>query len=481
MNFPFFATALGSLLSTSFSKLQASWIHFPNIALIKHSKYLFLITALSFFSLSIHAETLERDQLMQRIVELEQQVERMQLIEARLRELETTAVLSDPETYISKVNTFVDKNGLEHATRAPGTRAIVTYQRERVYRRQTINEKIEQALSGDAAARVQVGVDAAIVMQHITQVDGKGGLADGEAYQLASTDLYFTAELAKNTIFYADIVGLSGTTPAGQLEGLTDINGYTARLRDPNDQLSDLSLREAWLMTELFDQSLSLTVGRLDLTSFFDGNAVSNDETSQFLSDALVNNPMLGLSENGAGMAGVYDPKNGLSLKLGYQQSDSRAANLSDALFQLAEVAYQFNPFGSGVGNYRAWYRTDNTDGNLSALGLSFDQKLSAGITLSARFGTAETKLSEDDNFVSAAVEFGAGYGFNPGDVWGLGFAQTELNSSDDEERLVESYYSLGLAEKLVMSFHLTWVTEDSVGDESSSYLVPGLRLQASY
>jgi hypothetical protein len=456
-------------------------LRFKKKALGLYVRLVPLVCALAVpFSAQVQAEEATREQLLKRIAQLEKQMSRMDRLEQRLNELETTAVLSDPETYVSKVEIFVDDDGVEHATKQPGTHSVVTYQRERVYRRQTINEKIEDALSGEAASRVQVGVDAAITMQYATQDKGSDGEADGEFYQLASTDLYFTAELAKNTIFYADIVGLSGTTPGGEIGGLTDINGYSARLRENDDQLNDLSLREAWLMTELFDQQLALTVGRIDLTSFFDSNAVANDETSQFLSDALVNNPMLGLSENGAGMAAVYDPKNGVTLKLGYQQSDSTATNLSDALFQMAEVGYQFNPFGSGEGNYRAWYRTDNGEGNLSAYGFSVDQKVAAGITLFGRYGEAETVSDGDDEFFSGGVQFSDGLGFNPSDVWGLGFANTVLGN-DDEETLFEGYYTLSLAERLALSFHLTYIEEEPDGADDFSYLVPGFRLQANY
>jgi carbohydrate-selective porin OprB len=65
---------------------------------------------------------------------------------------------------------------------------------------------------------------------------------------------------------------------------------------------NELNLREAWLRTEFFGQRLVLTAGRLDLTNYFDRNAGANDETTQFISDALVNNQMLGLAVNGTGM-----------------------------------------------------------------------------------------------------------------------------------------------------------------------------------
>jgi hypothetical protein len=89
----------------------------------------------------------------------------------------------------------------------------VTYQRERVYRRQTINEKIEEALADAEEHRVKVGVSAAITPQFANQNRGEPTQADGHAYRLASADLFFTAGIAQNTMFFADIVGLSGTPP----------------------------------------------------------------------------------------------------------------------------------------------------------------------------------------------------------------------------------------------------------------------------
>jgi hypothetical protein len=411
-------------------------------------------------------EDLDPEEMQQRIEELEQRVE----------DLESTAVLSEPETRVRRIEVWVDENGVEYDTEQPGTERVVTYQRERVYRRQTINEKIEEAMDDAASNSVAVGVDAAIVLQHAQQTDGPDAIADGNTYELASADLYFTAGLAQYTMFYADIVGLSGTPPDLEVGGLTLLNGYAARLVNQNE----LNLREAWIMTELADQRLGLTAGRVDLTNYFDHNAVANDETTQFLSDALVNNPMLGLSENGAGLAAVFDPKNGFTAKLGYQQSSSTATNLSDSLFYLGEVGMLITPFNLGEGTYRAWYRTDNSSGtDQSAYGISADQRLTAALTIFARVGSAQT-AGPRDKFHSAGFQLKNGVIVNPEDYWGVGFARTELGAGD-EETLVEGYYNLHLTQKLALTFHLTHVTETPAGGEDVTYLVPGVRLQASF
>lgn len=406
----------------------------------------------------------------------EQLLDRIEQLERRVDELETTTVLSEPETRVRRIEVWVDENGVEYDEPQPGTRPIVTYQRERVYRRQTINEKIEEALEDAASQSVEVGVDAAIVLQHAQQSSGPVTPFDGNTYELASADLYFSAGLAQNTVFFADIVGLSGTPPDAEIAGLTLLNGYAARLVRQNE----LNLREAWLMTEIWSQKLTLTAGRLDLTNYFDHNAAANDETTQFLSDALVNNPMLGLSENGAGLAAVFDPKTGFNLKLGYQQSSSLATNLSDSLYYLVEAGYLFTPFRLGEGNYRAWYRTDNSSGvDRSAYGVSIDQKFTAAITFFGRFGSSQTG-GPRDRFASAGLQFQGNIVKNPEDAWGLGWAKTELGAGD-EEVLIEAYYNLHLTDKLNLSFHLTHVTEQPPGLAEISYVVPGFRLQASF
>ena len=201
--------------------------------------------------------------------------------------------------------------------------------RERVYRRQWLSEKLEQALADQDSKKIAVGVSAASVTQFARQTSGDRAQAAGHAYQLASADLLFSAGLAQNTSFFADIVGLSGAPPDAEIHGLTLLNSYTARLVRQNE----VNVREAWVRTEVLSQKLALSAGRLDLTNYFDRNAFANDETTQFVSDGLVNNPTLGLATNGAGVVGVFDAKNGFAFKAGFQQSNTDATNLSQSIF----------------------------------------------------------------------------------------------------------------------------------------------------
>ena len=403
--------------------------------------------------------------------------DRINTLEQRVRDLESTTVLSEPKTVTKKTTVYVDKNSNIYDQPTPGAKKTTTYQRERVYRRENINEKLTEALEDQAKNSVQVGVNAAIAPQAVFQTKGAKSDADRHAYQLASADLFFTAHVAQHTVFFADVVGLSGPPPDLETGGLTLLNGFSARLVRQNE----LNLREAWLRTEVFSQKLSLIAGRLDLTNYFDHNAAANDETRQFLSDALVNNPTLNLAVNGSGLAAVYDPKNGLTFKIGVQQSKTEATNLSQSLYSLAEIGYVARPPGLGEGGYRFWYRTDNTINRYrTGYGVSLDQKLGVQqVTWFGRFGSTQADIRRD-YFYSGGLQFANGAGFYPADNWGIGYAHYDTGIGP-KERLAEGYYNFGISEKFRLSFHLTHVLEKRPGAETVGYLVPGIRLQASF
>jgi hypothetical protein len=101
--------------------------------------------------------------------------DRIDQLERRVGELESSTVLSEPETRVKRIEVYVDENGVEYTEPGPGREPKITYQRERVFRRQTINEKIEEALDDAASRSVAVGVDAAVVLQHVHRTPADAG------------------------------------------------------------------------------------------------------------------------------------------------------------------------------------------------------------------------------------------------------------------------------------------------------------------
>ena len=216
-----------------------------------------------------------------------------QALEQRLTEFESHGAVRSRKRASSGSRSGSTRTASSTDQPVPGAKREVTYQRERAYRRQTINEKIEEALADErTTASASAWTPPPSRRPRCRAADPK---PTPTAIPMRSRrpTCSLPPRLAQHTIFFADVVALSGSPPDREIPSLTLLNGYTARLVNQNE----LNLREAWLRTEFFGQRLALIAGRLDLTNYFDHNAAANDETTQFISDALVNNPTLGSVE----------------------------------------------------------------------------------------------------------------------------------------------------------------------------------------
>lgn len=404
-------------------------------------------------------------------------LDRLEELDQRLSDLEATAVLSEPKSQVKRVTVYVDDNGNQYDQPTPGAKPVVTYRRETAFRRQSIDEEIQDALAERAKTNIEVGVTSVTTAQRASQTRGSSGVADGHTYGLSAADVTFQASSAAlYTTFFADVVGIGGAPPDQEISGLTLLNSQTARLSN-----NRLNLREAWVRKEIANQRLAVSVGRLDLTNYFDQSTIAADEDRQFISDALVVDPVLGLTNNGLGIVGIYDPRGVFNVKVGIQQSNPDATSLSTALYSLAEVEYHGTPFRWPEGHYRLWVRSDNTTGtHETGSGISFDQKLSQAVSLFGRYGKGFVgSVGADMRFRSLGVGFQAPLTFNPLDMWGVGLAQTNVENGP-EEKLAEGFYNFRLTEHLSLSALLQYVLE-SQDVTRQGYLLPGVRMEVGF
>lgn len=421
------------------------------------------------------------ERLQEEIRDLHQQVH---VMEGRLSQLEGKTVLSMPELVVKEKKEYVCANGhlydeLPENKRCPidggPLSEVITYQKEKAYRRENIEEKIETALEEEASRRVSIGISATGILQQAIHSGGDAKSGHDDLFGAGSADLFVIAKPALYTTLFADMETIGNFSPNSNIPTLSALNGDTTR----RYQNSEIHMRELWLASQFFKQTLSLTAGHIDLTNYFDLNLVANDETRQFITDALVNNPLLGVPDNGAGIVGVFDTKKDFKLRLGFQRNHPDQRSIGEKIYSIFEASYLARPRFLQEGNYRFWLRSvGNLNRENVGFGISIDQRLSASMGSFLRYGNSRTKRERKDNqFFSGGFQLKTPYTFYPRDVWSIGIYYTDKNREGDES-LAELYYNFYLTEHIKVSPHLQWLFKS---EDNDNLLLPGLRVQMDF
>jgi carbohydrate-selective porin OprB len=279
------------------------------------------------------------------------------------------------------------------------------------------------------------------------------------------------------TMLFIDLEAIGGPGPDQELGSLSRLNADAETLGDQDEKLT---VREAWLGLRLANDRLDTFLGKIDLTNYFDRSAFANDETSQFLNAALVNNPMLKQPANGPGLVGRWDADRDLGFSLGIQATNDVGDDLTDGPFVIAEIDYHTSRWIGG--NYRLWARVsqiqDDDDLLTWGVGISLDQLLMTQFGVFARAGFSQT---EDVSLVSYAVS--AGFGWTsplddrPRDRLGLGYSFQ--HEAPGNEHFVETYYNLFLTDHLSVIGNVQWLIygpNQETGRKNRHVVVPGLR-----
>jgi len=319
---------------------------------------------------------------------------------------------------------------------------------------------------------IQMGLAATGVIGHVESAEGsENDVASG------SFNIYMESPISSNAVFHLNLEGIGGNWDVGRTT-LTGLNADSGSLQD-SDGVDRLQVREAKVQAAFWDDMLTAYAGKVDPTAYFDGNEGANDETSQFLAAALVNNETFTGTFPGGYVPGVgayYNLGNylpGIVVGSGLFSRDNSANHIFDNLMWITEVDYATELAGL-PGNYRVYAYlagqegmpggNDNNgiDDDLGiGFGISVDQKITESILLFGRFGYNGNDVAAGDTRTNAiandSLSFGVqvenpliATGFDrPGDVFGLGYAQHALfddpTNGDgvgaDHEQLVEAFY----------------------------------------
>jgi hypothetical protein len=404
----------------------------------------------------------------------QQLLERIRVLEERLNRLEQVDVVKKVVEYVCPGGEILDQpppNGRCPEGSRPEARE--TIRKSSIARRESIAEKIEAALQDAESKKLAIGGSARGILQQVANArDGENQLFGEGAVDL--TLLYRPMAL---TTLFVDFEAIAGQGPDRKLGSLSRVNADAETLGGQDEKLT---VREAWLWLRFLNNRLDLFGGKLDPTNYFDRNAFANDETSQFLNAALVNNPMLKQPANGAGAVTRWDAGRDLGFSLGVHASHDLGKDLLSEPYVIGEIDFHSARFIDG--NYRLWARTSTLPSDHRRQtwggGLSIDQRLTPQFGV---FGRGGFSLIEGES----RTLFAASGGFQwTGPIWDrsrdrLGMGYSYQREVQGEEQVAEAYYNLFLTDHFSVIGNVEWLIHGPnqvTGKTNNNVVIPGVR-----
>lgn len=261
-------------------------------------------------------------------------------------------------------------------------------------------------------------------------------------------------------------------------------------------------------------EHLYFTIGKIDSFVFFDQNAAADDESTRFMNNVFVHNPLLDSGGDiGADRYGFqpgaivkYENSSGKgsewAVSLGAFGSGS-GANFSGSasdpfVIGQIETAARFNYL---PGHYRAYAWTNGRSQNYDAVqrrntgwGFSVDQKVTDDLTLFGRFGYQTAGKVMFDRALTLGTEL-------DGTPWGrsadaIGIAHGSLKTSDEYhadslavagyqasgwETQTEIYYRFKLNDAIELSPDFQWIQRPGGNGNASTVKVGGVRARIGF
>jgi hypothetical protein len=401
--------------------------------------------------------------------------ERLRALEERLDRLDQVEVVKKTIEYVCPGGEILDQpppgGRCPEGKAAPQVRE--TFRTSTVSRRESIADKIEEAIADAESKKVAVGGSARGALQQV--LNGADG--ENKLFGQGAIDLTLIYQPMARTTLFIDLEAIGGPGPDHELGSLSRLNADAETLGGQDEKLT---VREAWLGLRFANDRLDTFLGKLDPTNYFDRNVFANDETSQFLNAALVNNPMLKQPANGPGLVGQWDAGRDLAFSLGIHASTDLDEDLWSGPYGIAELAYHSSRLISG--NYRLWARVnilqDEDEPLTWGAGVSLDQLLTSRFGVFARAGFSQT---EGVSLISYAVSAGIGWTAplteRPRDRLGLGYSFQ--HEAPGDEHLIETFYNLFLTDHLSVIGNVQWLIfgpNQETNKTNRHVVVPGVR-----
>lgn len=296
-------------------------------------------------------------------------------------------------------------------------------------------------------------------------------------------DLVFNFKITDSTIAVIDVEATGGD---GIDSHIASFSGLNAAAGSTGDRVR---FRQAWVEHSMLEDRLIATIGKIDLTSYFDNNTVANDENSQFLASAFVNAHALSAPDIGPGVRLHAKLNDYLVFGIGYGSGDGSGNDIAAHGFGIAELDAKLK-VGEVEGNYRLYGAVDSAlpDGEIKLTrknayntGVSIDQQLTGSLTLFGRYGQRERNVYQTSRSWSTGFQYA---GLLPGrddDIFGAAYGQISGKGLPAREKLIEAYYGIKLHDKISIAPIYQYLINSLGSDDARAVTLLGLRSQVIF
>lgn len=388
-------------------------------------------------------------------------------------------------------------------------------------------ESMTGGFGGLNEALEPTGIETAFSATLVYQRNAKGGLStDSRQGEFAgSYDLEVTLDLQRmlgmDGILF--LHGEGGWTDSEGIDGVSVGSAFGVNADAIGNRSMDIV--EFYYETAFWDNAFQLRIGKLDMTGgfecrgcpvSFDGNMYANDEATQFLNGALVNNPTIPFPDYGLGAIIHWNPVEDWYLSVGVAdaQADGRETGFNTAFHDEAFFVYMaetgvtphlHSDKGILPGAYRlgVWYDPQpkaNSDASKeyrddTGLYVSCDQKLTnendhpddtQGLGSFFRYGYAPSRTNDMSCFYSLGVQYQGLFEGRDDDVLAIGYAHGTFSDKadstypEDYESVTELYYSAVVTRWMTVSPSVQYVANPG-GDGADDAVILGIRAQIAF
>ena len=146
--------------------------------------------------------------------------------------------------------------------------------------------------------------------------------------------------MEKNTILFIDLEAIGGNGPDEYAETITSLNGDAGSTQS-EDGFDRIVVNEAWTEFLFLEKIFTVTAGKIDLTNYFDNNAIANDENSQFITGALINNTAFSVPSNSPGIRIRTTLLKRFYIQFAVSKAENTGSNIFSNIYKIGGIGFK--------------------------------------------------------------------------------------------------------------------------------------------